>query len=150
MKIGELAARTGLAPSAIRFYESLGLLPAARRASNGYRVYGDDAVQRLQIVTLSQSFGLSLDTLREVFDESRGFSKALMLARLAERLGEIQALIAQLQVQHGELRALHDSLRDHWAAGRCVDPGTLTRRDARRRTNRLRPEAAAKARAVHR
>jgi len=141
MKIGELAARTGLTPSAIRFYEGLGLLPAARRASNGYRAYGEDAVQRLQIVMLSQSFGLSLDSLRAVFEGSQGFSKAVMLSRLGERLGEIDALIQSLTVQRRELREVHDTLRDHWAAGRCVAPASLARRGARRSQNRLLPEA---------
>ncbi|MGM9482663.1 MerR family transcriptional regulator [Roseateles sp. NT4] len=142
MKIGELATRTGLAPSAIRFYESQGLLPPARRAGNGYRVYGEDAVQRLQIVTLSQSFGLSLDSLRTVFDMQQGFSKAMMLSRLGERLGEIDALIRGLQVQRQELREVHDTLRDHWAAGRCVAPASLARPGARRNTNRLLPGTA--------
>ncbi len=44
MKIGELAERTGLATSRIRFYERIGLLKAARRQANGYRSYPDDAV----------------------------------------------------------------------------------------------------------
>lgn len=104
MKIGELASRTGLSPSAIRFYESLGLLLPAERASNGYRIYGEDAVRRLQIVTLSQSFGLSLGTLREVFDGGNGFSKDMMLSRLGERLGETDALIRMFTVQRRELQ----------------------------------------------
>lgn len=139
MKIGELASRTGLSPSAIRFYESLGLLPPAERASNGYRIYGEDAVQRLQIVSLSQSFGLSLDTLREVFDGGNGFSKGKMLSRLRERLGETDALIRMLMVQRRELREVLVTLRDSWAAGQCVAPGSLERRGARRSKNRLLP-----------
>ena len=139
MKIGELATRTGLAPSAIRFYESLGLLPAARRASNGYRVYGEDAVQRLQIVALSQSFGLSLDALRAVFDDGKGFSKDMMLSRLDERLGEIDALIHRLTIQRRALREVHGTLREHWAAGRCVAPASLARCGARSSRNRLLP-----------
>ena len=42
MKIGELSQRTGMATSAIRFYESSGLLPAAERGANGYRQYGEE------------------------------------------------------------------------------------------------------------
>lgn len=38
MRIGELACRAGVAASTIRFYESSGLLPAATRGTNGYRV----------------------------------------------------------------------------------------------------------------
>src|SRR5471032_3169770 len=64
MKIGELAAATGLAPSAIRFYEQSGLLPAAQRAANGYRSYSVEAVERLRYIQLAQALGFTLDTLR--------------------------------------------------------------------------------------
>ena len=64
MKIGELAAATGLAPSAIRFYEQSGLLPEAQRAPNGYRSYSPDAVDRLRYIQLAQALGFTLDTLR--------------------------------------------------------------------------------------
>jgi MerR family transcriptional regulator, redox-sensitive transcriptional activator SoxR len=46
--IGELARRTGLRPSAIRYYESLGLLTAYRRGS--WRSYTPDAVEHLEVI----------------------------------------------------------------------------------------------------
>ena len=61
MKIGELAAATGLAPSAIRFYEQSGLLPAAQREANGYRSYSADAVERLRYIQLAQALGFTLE-----------------------------------------------------------------------------------------
>ncbi|MEN0105958.1 MAG: MerR family DNA-binding transcriptional regulator, partial [Pseudomonas sp.] len=48
MKIGELAQRTNLAPSRIRFYEASGLI-AAQRHANGYRHYPTHAVNTLEI-----------------------------------------------------------------------------------------------------
>jgi DNA-binding transcriptional MerR regulator len=47
MKIGELAARSGIAASAIRYYEQAGLMPKAERGANGYRAYGDSALERV-------------------------------------------------------------------------------------------------------
>jgi len=128
MKIGELATRTGLATSAIRYYERIGLLPPARRASNGYREFGEDTVQRLRILALSQSFGLSLDSLRSAFVEPQGFVKGEMLSLLDERLGEIDLLLRMLKTQKRELGKVRDTLQRNWAAGRCVDPETLDRR----------------------
>ena len=61
MKIGELAAATGLATSAIRFYEQSGLLPAAQRAGNGYRSYSVEAVDRLRFIQVAQALGFTLD-----------------------------------------------------------------------------------------
>lgn len=125
MKIGDLSARTGIATSAIRFYESRGLLPLAERGSNGYRIYGEADVKRLQIITLAQSFGLSIDALSAVFADNGHFSKTEMLAGLDTRLGEINRLIRALTVQRGELRNVRETLADNWDAGLCVDPQSL-------------------------
>jgi DNA-binding transcriptional MerR regulator len=50
MKIGELARRAGLNPSAIRYYEKVGVLNSPYRAS-GQRRYADDALDRVLLVT---------------------------------------------------------------------------------------------------
>ena len=66
MKIGELAKRTGLAASAIRFYESKGLLRLASRGSNGYREYPPEALAVLAIIGDAQQAGFSLDEIKQV------------------------------------------------------------------------------------
>ncbi len=65
MKIGELASRTGLAASRIRFYEASGLISAQRQA-NGYRRYPEQAVQTLGIISCAQQAGFSLDEIRRL------------------------------------------------------------------------------------
>lgn len=64
LTIGELSARSGLAPSALRFYESEGLLPATRTAG-GQRRYPRSALRRLAFVRAAQRVGLTLDEVRE-------------------------------------------------------------------------------------
>lgn len=64
MRISELAGRTGVPPSTLRFYEKNGLLPA-RRTASGYRVYDDEAVDQLAFIQAIKLLGLSL---REVSD----------------------------------------------------------------------------------
>ena len=64
LTIGELSARSGLAPSALRFYESEGLLPASRTAG-GQRRYPRSALRRLAFVRSAQRVGLTLDEVRE-------------------------------------------------------------------------------------
>jgi MerR family redox-sensitive transcriptional activator SoxR len=63
MKIGELAARTGLNASAIRYYETLGLLAAPHRAS-GQRRYPDDAVYRVLLIGFATNMGFTLDEVK--------------------------------------------------------------------------------------
>jgi arsenate reductase len=59
MKVSELARRAGIAPSAVRFYEEMGVLPPAARRDNGYREYADEALARLRLVVALRRLGLA-------------------------------------------------------------------------------------------
>jgi arsenate reductase len=59
MKVSELARRAGVAPSAVRFYEEMGVLPAAPRRDNGYRDYGAEELARLRLVVALRRLGLA-------------------------------------------------------------------------------------------
>jgi MerR family transcriptional regulator, redox-sensitive transcriptional activator SoxR len=63
MKIGELARRAGLNPSAIRFYEKAGVLEAPHRAS-GQRRYPDEALDRVLLVRFASEMGFNLSEIR--------------------------------------------------------------------------------------
>ena len=67
LPIGHIARRTGLAVSAIRFYEEKGLLRSVRAAS-GHRRYARADIRRLSFVRIAQSFGFTLPQIREVLD----------------------------------------------------------------------------------
>ncbi len=60
LSIGELSARSGLAPSALRFYEGRGLITSERTAG-GHRQYRPDALRRVGFIRAAQGVGLSLD-----------------------------------------------------------------------------------------
>ncbi len=64
LSIGEVAARTGLAVSAIRFYESQGLVSATRNPG-GQRRFARSAIRRLSFVLIAQQLGYQLDQIRE-------------------------------------------------------------------------------------
>jgi DNA-binding transcriptional MerR regulator len=59
MKIGELAARTGVNASAIRYYEKMGLLEAPSR-SGGQRLYSDGAVDRVLLIRFAGEMDFTL------------------------------------------------------------------------------------------
>jgi len=132
MKIGEVATATGVAASAIRFYEQSGLMPPARRHSNGYRTYSNDAIERIRLIQIAQSLGFSLDNLRAVFASAEGFRKDELMRNLDARLIEIDKLMSTLRSQRRELRDLRETLRRSWAAGDCVDAMTLANGVSRR------------------
>ncbi|MGH8779204.1 MerR family transcriptional regulator [Paraburkholderia sp.] len=120
MKIGELAARTGLAPSAIRYYEQSGLLPEPQRGPNGYRVYPETAVERLHLIRTSQQLGFSLDTLRGAFARCETLSPDDLLGGVDGRLDEIVESMATLRAQRTELRRLRTLLLEARRAGSCA------------------------------
>lgn len=63
MKIGDLASRTGLNTSAIRYYESVGLLAPPHR-SGGQRRYPDDAVYRVLLIRFARNMGFTLGEIK--------------------------------------------------------------------------------------
>ena len=58
MRIAELAQRVGIASSAVRWYEQVGVLPVPERRANGYRAYTDGDVARLRLVVSLRRLGL--------------------------------------------------------------------------------------------
>src|SRR5258708_32647874 len=66
MRIGELAARFGLNPKTIRYYEEIGLLKRAGRSESGYRLYGKPDVERLGFIRRAKTLSLSLDEIRDI------------------------------------------------------------------------------------
>ena len=105
LAIGEVARRAGLEPSAIRYYERIGLLPAPER-HNGRRVYEPDVLRRLEAIALAKEAGFSLAETKTLV---HGFSETVPLSRrwrtLAERkLEEIDAMVARAEAMRAVLR----------------------------------------------
>ena len=129
MKIGELAAATGLAPSAIRFYEQSGLLPAAERSANGYRSYSPAAVERLRYIQLAQALGFTLDALRAGLlacaAQTRDEAHDDLLRCLDTRLVEIDHMLETLRTQRKDLLAVREQMIAHWTEGECLDPASV-------------------------
>lgn len=67
MTIGQLADRSGVAPSALRYYERLGLIRAGRTSGNQRR-YERAELRRVAFIRIAQQVGVSLDEIREVLD----------------------------------------------------------------------------------
>ncbi|MGD9863402.1 MAG: helix-turn-helix domain-containing protein [Pseudodonghicola sp.] len=109
MDIGEVAARSGVKPSALRYYEARGLIASEGR--NGLRrQYDRRVLSRLALIALGQRAGFSLDEIAQTIgaDGSLDIDRVL-LARKAEELDRTIR----------ELRALRDGLRH---AAECPAP----------------------------
>ena len=107
LTIGKVARAAGLRPSAIRFYESNGILPRASRLPNGYRSYGEDMVAILLFVKRAEKLGIKLTDIKKLLEVARGGRQPCCEVReLAGRymqeidlkMRELQHLLAGLQV----------------------------------------------------
>ena len=108
LSIGEVAHRTGLRPSALRYYEDVGILTPPRRI-NGRRRYDADVFTRLAVVRMAQEAGFTIDEVRTLvagFPEGTPAS-ARWRAMAHHKLAEVDALIARAQTVR---RVLEQSL----------------------------------------
>jgi len=110
MQIKTLAERTGLSDSAIRYYESIGLLPAPQRRPNGYRDYDEADVSRLQFVAGARALDFSLDDIAEILAlrDRREAPCRVVLNLLREKEEEITRRITELQCLKVELQELYN------------------------------------------
>lgn len=68
MFIHEITKLTGVSTKTIRYYESIGLLPAPQRAENNYRQYSADIVERLRFIVSARSLGFTLADIGEFLE----------------------------------------------------------------------------------
>ncbi len=108
MLIGELADAVGLPSQTIRFYERKGLLPEPGRGSNGYRVYDQSTLTRLNFIRSAQGAGLTLAEIGSIIDlREDGTVPCTHVAGLIDnKLADVRARISDLAVLKVELEGL--------------------------------------------
>jgi DNA-binding transcriptional MerR regulator len=108
--IGQVSQRVGIPAKTIRYYESVGLLPAPPRGANTYRRYSGADVNRLLLLRRIKLLGVPLAAAKELLegatDTSCGDAQEALLSLVDSRL-------AALDQQIAELRALRDEVSDY-------------------------------------
>ena len=135
MNIGQAAKASGVSAKMLRYYESVGLLPAAGRTEAGYRVYSEQDIGTLRFVRRARDLGLPLDSIKRLIglwqDEDRASADvkriatehaAEMRAKIAEMTRMCEALERMADACHGDDRPecpILDEIAegDHCAAG---------------------------------
>jgi len=105
LPIGEVARQTGASLSAIRYYETLGLVSAVAR-EGGRRRFDEATVRRLRVITTVQNAGFTLEEIGELLDERAG-TRERRHALVRSKLAEVQRSIRRLQ---GVAAALEEAL----------------------------------------
>ncbi len=102
LPIGEVADSTGVAVSAVRYYDEIGVITATARVG-GKRRFDPDTVGRVSFIRRAQEAGFSLEEIRTILDDAQGGWHYLVeekLAELSERRDRLDTMIAML----GEIR----------------------------------------------
>lgn len=110
-KIGELAKETGLTVRTLRYYDQIGLLTPSQRMDNGYRLYNEDDIGRLQQILSLRQIGLTLDQIQSSFEEHRfsmGDVVQLQMDQLREQIDTQQHLLKRLEKIHKSIQAQQD------------------------------------------
>lgn len=126
MQISDLARQSGVPAKTIRYYESVGLLPAPARADNNYRRYDPAVLERLRFIASARSLGFSLTDIGDLLT-ARDAGDApceRVLEALDVQLATLDQRIADLLALREDLRALRVEgerrPRDQGESGRCV------------------------------
>lgn len=117
LTIGALARRTGVAVSAIRYYEHIGLLPAAARRDSGHRVFPASTPETLLLIRRCRELGFSVEEVKTLLHLSTSRAQACTEThRLA--LVHLQSVRAKM----AELHALEHNLERyiHTCSTRCL------------------------------
>src|SRR5262249_59170690 len=107
LRSGELAQLSGVSADTLRHYERKGLLKPYR-ASNGYREYPRQAVERVRLIRSALAIGFKLDDLQRIFKlRDAGRAPCRQVRELAAaKLDELEALVRDLTVLRDQMRGL--------------------------------------------
>ena len=110
MRIGELAAVSGVTAKTIRYYEDIGVLDPPARTPSGYRDYTPGATDRLAFIRSAQAVGLSLGEIRGIVAlRDRGTTPCgHVLDLITARAADLDRRISELQRLRAELGRLED------------------------------------------
>jgi len=141
LTIGQVAKSTGVPAKTIRYYEEIGVLPMAARASSGYRQYDETALERLRFISRARSLGVPLERLRMLTTALDGGPRATLRPRLfalvREQLSTVQHQIAELELLRQHLENVSHRMRRSGRRRRdgvchCLDTDDTTERQQSR------------------
>ena len=109
LQIGQVAERTGLSLRTIRFYEEADLVLPTGRSEGGFRLYGEDAVARLEVVKRMKPLGFTVEEMRELLTLLDDLAASPGDAVLVDRLRMFhEAAVVRVEALRAELAVAED------------------------------------------
>lgn len=117
MRIGQLAERTGVSTKAIRYYETMGILPEPEREPNGYRTYTPATADRISFIQDAQTAGFSLVDIQAIL-ELRDSGESTC----GHVIGSMETQLAEVDRQMEHLKRTRRRLSEIIAWAKSLDP----------------------------
>ena len=132
MTVGELAARTGMSPKAIREFEGMGLIYSAGRSEANYRLFDESAIWCIQVIGSLRSVGLTIREIQQLAASYLDRPEEPIGPRLAALLDRAEQ---RIEKRREELDLIQRRMRDFRAANSAALSGRsdLANGDPRRR-----------------
>ena len=101
-----------LSTQTIRYYERLGLLDPPERTESQYRIYSEEAVERLQFIQKAKLYGLSLDEIKQLIElrDAGVVPCAYLKAMVKKHLNELDYHIQEMLVLRQELANRYEQI----------------------------------------
>lgn len=121
MKIGELAKSTGYPVQTIRYYEKEGLVRSTARSEGNFRLYDQDAIERLLFIKHCRNLDLSLSDIRQllVLMDSPETRCNEVNQMIDQHLEEVEQRLVDLHVLRDQLQSLQQSCETDRTIEQC-------------------------------
>jgi DNA-binding transcriptional MerR regulator len=119
--IGQLSEETGFSIQTIRYYESLGLLPAPDRSDSGYRKYDESYSQHINFIKNAKNMGFSLDEIKElIYLKSSNDALGKDVKHMVKlKMEELAKQIKELENTYNYLASLNQSCSGKMQTKNC-------------------------------
>lgn len=123
MTIGRLASQTDCTVPTIRFYEEIGLLPAATRSERGQRIYSETDVRRLTFIRRCRDFGFPIEQIRELVGLAGSPERDCTAARdlASARLQDVRKKLKEMRELEQSLKNFVEDCNERCAGGPAGD-----------------------------
>lgn len=117
--IGDVARKLNMTTRTIRFYDQKNLVKPESIGENGYRYYGEEQIQRLELINYLRGLNFSIKQIKQLLNDQKGSDSLLLLFQ--KQIEENDAQIADLKQKQTQLRHLAKTI-----ATRKIDADGLT------------------------
>jgi MerR family copper efflux transcriptional regulator len=115
-RVGEVADKLKVSTRTIKYYEELGLIKLGKRSPGGFRLYGEEAVERLRRILKMKGMGFSLTAVREILavrEVAEETDKVVVLNKVVKRLEEQEQEVAEkIRQMREEIGHAEDLVRE--------------------------------------